>query len=147
MSKLLNSYIINIKRYLFVGFGGGLGALSRYLLTEFTQNTTSDFPYSTLIINLIGAFLLTFMLNLAVINFKLNDDMKLAINVGLIGSFTTFSLIMIDLIHLIKTSILLVIYYLITILCGLFIIYILFNYDFRWAVYELYSLFICALLK
>src|SRR5699024_12216183 len=90
MSKLLNSYIINIKRYLFVGFGGGLGALSRYLLTEFTQNTTSDFPYSTLIINLIGAFLLTFMLNLAVISFKLNDDMKLAINVGLIGSFTTF---------------------------------------------------------
>jgi len=123
MSKLLNSYIINIKRYLFVGFGGGLGALSRYLLTEFTQNTTSDFPYSTLIINLIGAFLLTFMLNLAVINFKLNDDMKLAINVGLIGSFTTFSLIMIDLIHLIKTPILLVIYYLITILGGLFMSY------------------------
>src|SRR5690625_7861173 len=63
------------------------------------------------------------MLNLAVINFKLNDDMKLAINVGLIGSFTTFSLIMIDLIHLIKTPILLVIYYLITILGGLFMSY------------------------
>ena len=123
MSKLLNSYIINIKRYLFVGFGGGVGALSRYLLTEFTHNTTSGFPYSTLIINLIGAFLLTFSLNLAVINFKLNDDIKLAINVGLIGSFTTFSLIMIDLIHLIKTPILLVIYYLITILGGLFMSY------------------------
>src|SRR5699024_1482019 len=123
MSKLLNSYIINIKRYLFVGFGGGLGALSRYLLTEFTQNTTSDFPYSTLIINLIGAFLLTFMLNLAVINFKLNDDMKFVIDVGLIGSFTTFSLIMIDLIHFINTLILLVIYYLITILGGLFMSY------------------------
>src|SRR5699024_124395 len=117
------SYIINIKRYLFVGFGGGLGALSRYLLTEFTQNTTSDFPYSTLIINLIGAFLLTFMLNLAVINFKLNDDMKLAINVGLIGSFTNFSLIMIDLIDVVETPILLVIYYLITILGGLFMSY------------------------
>src|SRR5699024_11910410 len=111
------------KRYLFVGFGGGLGALSRYLLTEFTQNTTSDFPYSTLIINLIGAFLLTFMLNLAVINFKLNDDMKLAINVGLIGYFTTFSLIKIDLIYLINTLILLVIYYLITILFVLFMCY------------------------
>src|SRR5699024_4318083 len=91
--------------------------------TEFTQNTTSDFPYSTLIINLIGAFLLTFMLNLAVINFKLNDDMKLAINVGLIGSLTNFSLIMIDLIHLIKTHILLIIYYLIMIVGGLFMIY------------------------
>src|SRR5690625_7152160 len=121
MSKLLNSYIINIKRYLFVGFGGGLGALSRYLLTEFTQNTTSDFPYSTLIINLIGAFLLTFMLNFAGINFKLNDDMKLAINVGLIGSFTTFSRIMIDLIHFIKTPMFLVIYSLITILGALLI--------------------------
>src|SRR5699024_11476948 len=97
--------------------------LSRYLLTEFTQNTTSDFPYSTLIINLIGAFLLTFMLNLAVINFKLNDDMKLAINVGLIGSLTTFSLIMIDLIHFIKTPILLVIYFLYKIFGWLFIIY------------------------
>src|SRR5699024_2802033 len=114
--------------YLFVGFGGGLGALSRYLLTEFTQNTTSDFPYSTLIINLIGAFLLTFMLNLAVINFKLNDDMKLAINVGLIGSFTTFSLIMIDFIHLIKTPILLVIYYLVSMLGGLFMSYTAYLY-------------------
>src|SRR5699024_11104745 len=113
----------NIKRYLFVGFGGGLGALSRYLLTEFTQNTTSDFPYSTLIINLIGAFLFTFMLNLAVINFKLNDDMNLVINVGLIGSLIIFSLIMIYLIHFIKTSILLVIYYLITILGVLFMSY------------------------
>src|SRR5690625_719148 len=123
MSKLLNSYIINIKRYLFVGFGGGLGALSRYLLTEFTQNTTSDFPYSTLIINLIGAFLLTFMLNLAVINFKLNDDIKLVVNVDVIRSFTIFSLIMIVLIHFIKTPILLVIYYLVMILGGLFMSY------------------------
>src|SRR5699024_6293193 len=107
MSKLLNSYIINIKRYLFVGFGGGVGALSRYLLTEFTDISTRGFPYSTLIIDFIGAFFLTFSHNLAVINFKLNDDIKLAINVGLIGSFTTFSLIMIDLTHLIKTPILL----------------------------------------
>src|SRR5699024_1205991 len=123
MSKLLNSYIINIKRYLFVGFGGGLGALSRYLLTEYTQNKTSDFQYSTLIINLIGAFLLTLIFNISLINFKLNNDIKLEINVGVIGSFTTFSLIMIDLIHLIKTPILLVIYYLITILGGLFMSY------------------------
>src|SRR5699024_7131008 len=123
MSKLLNSYIINIMRYLFVGFGGRLGTLSRYLLTEFTQKTTSDSQYSSLIINLIGAFLLTFMMNLAVINFKLNDDIKLAINVDLIGSFTNFSLIMIYLIHLIKTPILLFIYYLITILGGLFMSY------------------------
>src|SRR5699024_11318583 len=100
MSKLLNSYIINIKRYLFVGFGGGLGALSRYLLTEFTQNTTSDFPYSTLIINLIGAFLLTFMLNLAVINFNLNDVMKFVIYVGLFGFLKNFSIFLICLFYL-----------------------------------------------
>jgi len=113
-----------IKRYLFVGLGGGIGALSRYVLIELTQKQMISFPYSTILINLIGAFLLTFSLNLAVLEFKINKEIQLAINVGLIGSFTTLSLIMTDTISLLSTPSLLILYYCVTIFGGLFMSYI-----------------------
>ena len=112
--------MILLKRYFFIALAGGIGALSRYTLLNLTQNETILFPYSTILINLLGAFLLTLLINLASFNLNVEKDLQIAINVGMIGSFTTFSLIMTDIINLLATPILLVIYYLITILGGLF---------------------------
>ena len=120
MSYLSKSGMNHLKRYLYVALGGGIGALSRYTLLNLTQNETILFPYSTILINLLGAFLLTFLINLASFNLNVKKDLQIAIIVGMIGSFTTFSLIMTDIINLLATPILLVIYYLITILGGLF---------------------------
>lgn len=111
--------MINFKRYTYIALGGGIGALSRYLLINLTQNEANSFPYSTVLINLLGAFLLTFLLNLTIYHLKLDKDLQLGINVGIIGSFTTFSLIMTDIINLLATPFLLVMYYLITIIGGL----------------------------
>ncbi len=111
----------NLKRYSLIALGGGVGALGRYTLLNLTQNETVLFPYATILINLFGAFLLTFLINLTSFNLNVEKDLQIAINVGMIGSFTTFSLIMTDIINLLATPILLVIYYLITILGGLFV--------------------------
>lgn len=111
----------NLKRYSLIALGGGVGALGRYTLLNLTQNETVLFPYTTILINLFGAFLLTFLINLTSFNLNVEKDLQIAINVGMIGSFTTFSLIMTDIINLLATPILLVIYYLITILGGLFV--------------------------
>ena len=112
--------MINLRRYLVIALGGGIGALSRYILLDLTQNEIISFPYSTVLINLLGAFLLTFLINLTSFNLKVEKDLQIAINVGIIGSFTTFSLIMTDIINLLTTPVFLVIYYLITIIGGLF---------------------------
>ncbi len=109
-----------IERYLYLGLGGGIGALSRYAILGFTESEPGFFPYSTVLVNLVGAFLLTFLLNLTIFDLKVNREIQLAIIVGTIGSFTTFSLIMTDMINLLDTPWLFIIYYLVTIFGGLF---------------------------
>src|SRR5699024_8071819 len=98
--------------------------LSWYVLIELTQKHMISFPYSSILINLLGAFLLTFLLTLAVLDFKINKEIQLAINEGLIDSFTTLSLIMTDTISLLSTPSLLILYYCVTIFGGLFMSYI-----------------------
>ena len=100
-----------IERYLYVGLGGGFGALCRYALLGLNENEPGVFPYSTILVNLVGAFLLTFLLNLTIFDLKINREIQLAIIVGTIGSFTTFSLIMTDMISLLDTPWLFILYY------------------------------------
>jgi len=111
--------MINFKRYIYVGIGGGIGASSRYGLLRLTQVETILFPYSTILINLLGAFILTFLINLTCFKNKFPKDLQIAINVGVIGSFTTFSLMMTDMIQLINPSHFWFIYYFIMIIGGL----------------------------
>lgn len=111
--------MINFKRYLYVALGGGFGASLRFLLLKVTQDEANFFPYSTIIVNLLGAFLLTFLLNLSFYNLKVNKDFQIAINIGIIGSFTTFSLIMVDIIHLLIKPHFFILYFAITIIGGL----------------------------
>ena len=44
--------MINLKRYIYVGIGGGIGSMSRFGLLKITQIETILFPYSTILINL-----------------------------------------------------------------------------------------------
>src|SRR5699024_8765949 len=92
---------------------------SRYGLLRLTQVETILFPYSTILINLLGAFILTFLINLTCFKNKFPEDLQIAINVGVIGSFTTFSLMMTDMIQLINPSYSWFIYYFIMIIVGL----------------------------
>lgn len=111
--------MINLKRYIYVGIGGGIGSMSRFGLLKITQIEIILFPYSTILINLFGAFILTFLINLTCFKIKFPKDFQIAINVGLIGSFTTFSLMMTDIIQLTNLPYLLFIYYLMMIIGGL----------------------------
>ncbi len=81
-----------MRKYLLIGLGSFLGAVLRYTLKELTLRCLdSGFPLSTLLINLCGAFLLSFILNIALNRLKLSEAVKLSITVGLLGAFTTFS--------------------------------------------------------
>lgn len=78
--------------YLLVGLGGMFGALSRYGLGSFvSQLIATPFPFGTLSINLLGSFLLSFIVYGSTLKWHLPKKYLLAINTGFVGSFTTFS--------------------------------------------------------
>ncbi len=47
---------------LIIGIGGFFGATLRYLIGNAIQNGNQTFPYSTLIINVVGSFLFGFVI-------------------------------------------------------------------------------------
>ena len=71
-----------------VGIGGAIGASLRYFLSQIIVYETG-FPLATCIANLIGCFLLSYLLSGKLL--KSYPKMKLALTTGLLGSFTTFS--------------------------------------------------------
>lgn len=77
--------------FLSVVVGGGIGAALRYLLSGVIQkHTGSTFPYGTLIVNLIGAFIIGFTWELFQ-NIIIPNNAKLFLFMGFLGAFTTFS--------------------------------------------------------
>ena len=71
-----------------VGIGGAIGASLRYFLSQIIVYE-AGFPLATCIANLIGCFLLSYLLSGKLL--KSYPKMKLALTTGLLGSFTTFS--------------------------------------------------------
>ncbi|MCX7921908.1 MAG: CrcB family protein [Clostridia bacterium] len=82
-----------MRKYIFIGLGGFLGAVSRSAAKHLSLfDTNLRFPASTLIINLTGSFILAMFLTLILEKiFKLDEDLHLGISTGFLGAFTTFS--------------------------------------------------------
>jgi fluoride exporter len=77
--------------YLYIGIGGVLGALSRYLVGSWMAGAAgSGFPWGTLLINLTGSILLGYLLR-SFPAWGTSPDARAFLTVGFCGSFTTFS--------------------------------------------------------
>jgi len=77
---------------LVIMLGGGLGAVARYVVsTSINQKIPSDFPMGTLTVNVVGSFVMGFLAMWLIEILSLNPLMRLAIFVGFLGAFTTFS--------------------------------------------------------
>lgn len=110
---------MKLNMYLAVGLGGMIGAVSRYGVSYFIPSP-NGFPYATLAANLLGCFLLSFLLNQSTLKQKLSPELFAAIGTGVIGSFTTFSTFMVETVTIYETNMLLAISYVgISILGGL----------------------------
>lgn len=70
-----------------VAIGGFFGAISRFGMSGWIKKQLATlFPIATLIINLIGSFLLGI-----IIGAKFSNDWRLLFGTGFMGDFTTFS--------------------------------------------------------
>ena len=75
----------------FVGLGGLVGSVFRYLISLIPLRHASGFPLVTLGINVLGAFLLGFVVAVAGKNAAIDPRALLFLKVGVCGGFTTFS--------------------------------------------------------
>ncbi len=79
-------------RICYIAVGGALGSVARYLINiSPVQGLSEKFPYPTFLVNILGSFLMGFLLILFTEKFSISDTLKLAVLVGFLGAFTTFS--------------------------------------------------------
>lgn len=79
-------------KILSVAVGGALGAVARYLINVSPlANLFESFPLPTFVINVGGSFLIGFLLILLTDRFEVSDALRMAVMVGFLGAFTTFS--------------------------------------------------------
>ncbi len=82
--------------------GGVAGTIARYLLSGFIQQLFgATFPYGTLVVNLIGCFIIGFLASMGDKSF-LTPHARILLVVGFCGAFTTFSAFMLETSNLIK---------------------------------------------
>ncbi len=90
-------------KILSVAIGGAAGASARYLINiSPLANLFEKFPFPTFFINITGSFLIGFLLVLLTDKFMISDNLRLAVLVGFLGAFTTFSTFELEIFDLVR---------------------------------------------
>jgi CrcB protein len=79
--------------YLWVAFGSAIGGCLRYAIGRTVLDQHTTFPWSTVLINIIGSFVIGFFGTLTVSGsrFQVPESIRIFVMIGLCGGFTTFS--------------------------------------------------------
>lgn len=110
---------------LLVALGGAAGALLRHGSgMAVRQMLGTHFPWTTLLVNLVGSFLIGLVWSLAEAK-VLSFELKLLVVTGFLGAFTTFSTFSLENLNLIRDGAwrLAVLNMLISVFCGLLLAY------------------------
>lgn len=82
--------------------GGAIGTLARYSLSGFAQKITDgSFPTGTLLVNLLGSFIIGLLWGLWE-NSQIHTNTRTFIFIGILGGFTTFSSFMLETLNLFR---------------------------------------------
>jgi len=90
-----------------VATGGALGSMARFWLTGAVANLTGPrFPWGTLLINILGSFVIGAVagLTLTPARMGIHPDVRIFIMVGICGGFTTFSAFSLQTLELLQTG-------------------------------------------
>ncbi len=80
-----------------VGVGGFAGAVARWLMDGWvSERNPTAFPLGTLLVNLLGAFLLGLLFAWVIERDLLPPDIRAPVMIGFLGAFTTFSTFMLE---------------------------------------------------
>ncbi len=84
-----------------IALGGAFGSVLRYLLNRWIGQP-DGLPLGILVVNLSGTLVLGLVATLFLERIGVSDNLRLAITVGLLGGFTTFSTVWLDTLHLLN---------------------------------------------
>ena len=87
-----------------VATGGALGAILRYLLTIFSKSLFVSSIYGTFSVNIIGSFLIGYLITSNVVYNFSENFIKFFLIIGFLGSFTTFSAFSYEVLDLINSK-------------------------------------------
>ena len=84
-----------MEKILWIGAGGAIGAVLRYVVSGVVQGMARDnvFPYGTLAVNLAGCFLIGLLSILAETRGVFSSEASAFLFIGVLGALTTFSTI------------------------------------------------------
>ena len=79
-------------KLLLIGLAGLIGTLSRYWMSGLVARRYGEtFPLGTLVVNLVGCFLIGLLFYLLQERYLVNQTVRSVIMIGFLGGFTTFS--------------------------------------------------------
>lgn len=80
-----------------VALGGAIGSVARYLVSVWSARLAgSQFPWGTLTVNIVGAFLIGLMVETIARRFDASTEMRAFLVTGVLGGFTTWSSFTLD---------------------------------------------------
>ena len=89
---------------LLVGIGGALGSMLRFLLSSFmAKYFCTSFPCGTLIVNLLGSYLITFLMEIFITS-AVDPLYRYLLIIGFLGGFTTLSSVTYDTLTLFRNG-------------------------------------------
>jgi len=92
-----------LRTILFVGLGSCTGGMLRFVISRLIQShVTISFPLATLLVNIVGCFIIGMFYAMFEAGHLMNSDFKAFLTVGFCGGFTTFSTFIIDNFTLLK---------------------------------------------
>lgn len=92
-----------MKQMIAVALGGACGAMMRFWIAAAVQRAVGGaFPWGTLFVNVLGSFLLGFLFVWLIERSTMGELARLAITVGFLGAFTTFSTFSVETVRLMQ---------------------------------------------
>lgn len=92
-----------MNKWLGLAVGGVLGTFARYALAGLVYRVLgTNFPYGTMVVNLLGCFLVGLFATLADEKFLLGPEARMLLMIGFCGAFTTFSTFILESANLLR---------------------------------------------
>lgn len=94
-----------MQKIIYVGVGGFIGAALRYIISiHATKWFGTAFPFGTLIVNVLGGFLMGLIMQISLDTKLISPNQRLFMTTGILGGLTTFSTFSLDTINLLNDA-------------------------------------------